>query len=523
MKSLYLATALTCAMLSFTPATAAPVSLNSPDGAISLSGELISSDAEFYVINTVIGEVSIRRSMVECTGADCPQETPVLTQRAVDVRIKGSDTVGDDLMPMLLQGYASRLNGELAETIPTGPDTKANVFRKKGSSDPMLVAEVQAAGSSTGFKALIDREADIAMSSRPARDTEIRAIAAQGRGNIVDLEQEYIVAVDSILTIVSPSNPVDALSMQQLADIYAGRITNWNQVGGPNMPITVVTRPATSGTRGVFEDTIFAGAGQMSDNVLVLGSNKEIADRVQNDPSAIGYVGFAYQGETKSLDLISSCGIRMQASAFGSKTEEYPLQRRLRLFVDNEGLTQTERGLLDFAVSSEADPLVRHAGFIDLSVKIDKNGLSSDRLMQLAALGNDRQAMAVMQDMLSDLTNAKRLSTTFRFNSGSAQLDNKAMRDVARMVEFLGKPENAGREVIIAGYTDSIGDFTMNQRLAKARADMVLATLLSEAQRAGIAGKVKMRTASYSELSPVGCNDVENGRDSNRRVEIWLR
>lgn len=501
-------------------AFAAQVQLRSPDGAMTLSGDLQDSDDSTFVIKTEIGEIRVARDKVECFGDACPQEE----EFSAGLTIRGSDTIGDELMPLLLEGYAVHLGGAVDDRKQVGADTNAmTLVGEDGFGEDLVVAQVQAAGSSTGLKALIEQRTDIAMSSRPARESEVTAIARQGRGNILDLSQEYIIGVDSILAIVSPDNPVDALSMDQMAGIFSGRIRNWSEVGGPNLPITVVTRPETSGTRGVFENAILSPAGlAMSPDAVVLGSNTEITTMVAETPGAIGYAGFAYKNNTKELDLVSSCGITMSASAFSAKTEEYPLQRRLRLFTDNGVLAEHTRGLLNFAISQDADPYVQKAGFIDLSVEADTGGIDSEHVYTMASAGGEAAAFEAIGRMMNELRDAERLSTTFRFISGSSQLDNKSRRDLARMVEFLERPENRDREVIVAGFTDSVGNFYFNEDLSRKRAQTVTNALIAEAARNGLRG-LNLRATGYSELSPVGCNTDDLGRARNRRVEIWVR
>lgn len=505
------------------PLAAETVQLRSPDGAFNVEGELRNWDDDSYVISVGGADMTVFRSQVECIGAACPtvQVDPALPP--TDIVIRGSDTIGDDLMPMLVNGYARSLGATQSDVVPSGPDTTMNIFPET-SSFPGLAAEIQAAGSSTGFKALIAREADIGMSSRPAREKEVTAIADQGRGNLLDVSQEYIIAVDSILTIVSPQNPISSLSMQQMADVFSGNITNWSQLGGANAPIRVITRPDTSGTRGVFEDAILKPAGlEMSSRAVVIGSNEDIADAVAADPNAIGYVGFAYKDEAKAVNIVSNCGILMSASAFSSKTEEYPLERRLRLFVDNAPMDDVKRGLLDFAVSQAADPFVHEAGFIDLAVAPDESGASTQRILDIASQVLPPNERALGQNLIDDLTGAQRLTTTFRFKTASAELDNKAIRDLGRMRDFLARPENRGKEVIVAGFADSVGAFSFNRQLAQARADVVYGALRSVLGDTLDQAGIKMHAESYSELSPVGCNDTPRGRERNRRVEIWLR
>lgn len=507
-------------VLTTTTALANEVRLKSPDGQIDMIGQLINVSATDYTIMTRVGQLSVARNLVDCEGDSCPQ----VNIAQADLTIRGSDTVGEELMPLLVEGYANRWQASVANRETVSADTvQLSVNEDFGQGDRMMLVSVQSAGSSTGLSALIEGQTNIAMSSRSARSSEIRALAGQGRGNLTDLTQEYVVAVDSILVVVSPSNPVTDLTMEQVGRIFGGQITNWSELGGPNLPINVYTRPETSGTRGVFEgQTVRAQNLSMSPSATVVGSNEEMSNSVTEDPSGIGYVGFASVRNAKPVDLTLNCGIKTQATEFAAKTEEYPLERRLRLYVDNGPRSPEMQELLDYSISSEADGLIRKAGFIDLSVKVDDSGLDAARLTEAAAAANDIVALQTLRNMLVDLNEAIRLSTTFRFESGSARLDNKAQRDIVRVIEFLSKPEYRNREVILVGFTDADGDFSANESLSRARASVALEAIQNHPDGGKLAG-LNIRTAGYGELSPVGCNDTFQGRQRNRRVEVWVR
>ncbi|MEM8787685.1 MAG: phosphate ABC transporter substrate-binding/OmpA family protein [Pseudomonadota bacterium] len=501
-------------------AQAQQVVLESPDKAIRVQGQLLSHSDISYVVQTAIGVMEVQKASVGCTGDGCPQATV----DGADLVVRGSDTIGEELLPLLVEGYANSMEAGVRDRSEVGEDTsRLKIHEEFGAGETMMSVDVQAAGSSTGFRSLLAGEADIAMSSRPARADELRAAREAGLGNLTDLDQEYIIAVDSILTIVSPDNPVNELSVGQMADIFSGRVSNWSEIGGPNLPVTVFTRPEASGTRGVFATQILSPANaQMSADAVVVGSNAEMADRVTETAGGIGYVGFASVRGAKPVDLIASCGIRMPATEFSAKTEEYPLERRLRLYVDNRPGSEHRRNLLNFAISTEAEGLVRKAGFIDLGVVRNPDPLQAERLIDAATEANDPFALSALRDMLVDLNGASRLSTTFRFASGSAALDNKAVRDLGRMIAFLGREENAGSEVLVVGFTDADGAFSANDALSEARAAVVLQALLDHPD-AGKLANVRLRSTGYGELSPVGCNTDFLGKKRNRRVEVWIR
>lgn len=517
----YKNTLLTAIALSFVPSFAAadPIRLYSPDGQVEMFGELLEVKEDTFIIQTGVGPMSIDREMVICEGAACPKTD----LENADIVVRGSDTVGEVLFPLLVEGYANLDRAAVSERKEVGPDTVHLVVREdRGQGEQKMVVEVQAAGSSTGFAALLDGTADIGMSSRPPKSQEYRDFQNQGLGDLEDIDHEYIVAVDSILMVVSPDNPISELSVDQAARLFSGRIRNWSELGGNDVPVSVYTRPETSGTRAVFENAILTGGRKISDNATVASSNEALAELVTNDPGGIGYVGFAAVRDAKPIDITLSCGIATKATPFAAKTEEYLLQRRLRLYVDGADHSDTIQGLLDFAISHDADGLIQQAGFIDLGVIADSGGLDTEALLNSTLTSNETVRMDTLRNMIQTLDGAARLSTTFRFASGSARLDNKAQRDIARMIEFLALPQNAGKEVMVVGFTDADGDFSANERLSRSRAQVVIDAIRNHPESARIS-ELNFQTHGFGELAPVGCNDDFQGRYRNRRVEVWLR
>ena len=119
------------------------------------------------------------------------------------------------------------------------------------------------------------------MSSRRIRPQEARDLRDSGAGNMVNPAQEHIIAIDSLVLVTNPANPIQSLTSEQVQQIYTGAITNWSQIGGPDLAITVVTRPDGSGTRSVFESRIFGDdVPAMASNIVVAGTNSEASQIV---------------------------------------------------------------------------------------------------------------------------------------------------------------------------------------------------------------------------------------------------
>ena len=198
-------------------------------------------------------------------------------------------------------------------------------------------------GSGHGIKALMDKTTDVAMASRDMKPAEVENVKKNG-GEAV----RFTVAVDAIVPIVHPKNTVKDLSLQQIRDIYAGRITNWKQVGGPDARITVVSRDSSSGTL----------------RALLQASNGAVLQTVAKNPNAIGYVGLGYI--TKDIKGLSIGG--KVASAETALSRDWPLARDLYLFTNGQPAGDVKT-LIDYALSPEGQTSVKEVGFVPLPAK----------------------------------------------------------------------------------------------------------------------------------------------------------
>ncbi|PRY91924.1 phosphate ABC transporter substrate-binding protein (PhoT family) [Hasllibacter halocynthiae] len=501
------------------PALAEEVTLRSADGTVDLTGEFVEFSENAYVIRTALGELRLSAERVRCEGAACPSFD---TGRA-GIVFAGSDAVGLGMMPLLLEGYAGFLDAEATISATGTPnEILVSLVGDGGFGDDMGEMVVGSTSSSDAFRTLLGASADIGMAARRIRPEEARALRDAGAGNMVDPANEHIVAVDSLVVIVHPDNPVGTLTVAQLSDVYRGEIRNWSEVGGPDLPIRVIDRPSSSGTRDVFAETIFtteADPNVAPLEVRIANDNNEVARLVNEDPAAIGFVGYAFQRGAKPVTLVNSCGLTMTPDAFSARTEEYALQRRLYLYNRGDEMPEEAGAFLDYALSPEADSVIRKAGFIDLGVEARRQNMDGDRARQLLDPEADPYEGALMREMLGVMVDYERLSTTFRFRTGSSRLDERALVDMQRLATFLQEaPE--GSDVLVVGFTDSVGSFDANRDLSVERADQVLLELQ---ERIGELPGVTMRSAGFGEIAPSGCNDTDRGRGINRRVEVWMQ
>ncbi|GFE63817.1 phosphate ABC transporter substrate-binding/OmpA family protein [Litoreibacter roseus] len=497
---------------------AAEVTLKSADGTVDLTGEFVDFDDNSYIIRTSLGNLRVSASRVSCEGDACP----VLEVTEANVNIVGSDTVGNGIMQLLLSGYAGALGAEVTQTVTGGSgQIFAEMIADEGFGDTIGSYRVSSTDSADAFEELLSNTAHIGMSARRIQREEAQALRTAGAGNMISPTQEHIIAIDNLVVITHPDNPVSSLTTKQLRAIYAGIIRNWAEVGGPDAPIQIVDRAEGNDTRDVFLNSLFdQKAPRQPSTVTVATDNNDVASIVTNNPNAIGYVGFAFQRGAKSVPLVNDCGITMTPDAFSARTEEYALQRFLYLYnradVDNPSASD----LIRFAVSDDASNVITKAGFIDLGIERQNQSVDSDRAKTLSAAVVDNFEGKFIDDMLTQMQEYDRLSTTFRFRTGSSQLNPRGrinLEQLARYVE--SQPE--GAKLMFVGFTDDVGAFDSNRKLSVGRAQQVMAELQSYA--GDRLDGVTMDATGYGEVAPAACNTTENGRRINRRVEVWIQ
>lgn len=500
-----------------TGALAGEVSLKSSDGTVNLTGEYVDFVDDNYIIRTALGELRISASRVRCEGAACPSFGEV----TADVTIAGSDTVGSGLMPLLMLGFAGSIDAEssvLATANPT--DVVANFVGDSGFGDDLGSFLIRSTVSGDAFDALRDGSAEIGMTTRRITPNEARALRDAGGGNMVSPAQEHLIAVESMVVILHPSNPIDTLSKEQLRDIYEGRVTNWSELGGKDEPIRVGARQAETGSRELFEDRIFLGErANLLSGAFIAESNNDLAAFVNAEPGGIGYVGHAFQRGAKAITVINHCDMPMKPNTFAAKTEEYALNRRIFLYNTEDGLSDWASDLIDFATSPEADGVITKAGFINLGVERQSQSPDSARAQYLQSAKVDAFERSIIDEMMASMATHDRLSTTFRFRTGSSRLDERGRIDMARLVDYL-KALPEGTSVKVVGFTDNVGAFESNLALSKDRAASVLASLQAEYGKE--LTHISFSSTGYGPTAPAFCNTDDHGKSINRRVEIWI-
>jgi len=224
---------------------------------------------------------------------------------------------------------------------------------------------VTGGGSGTGIAALLNQTVDIANASRQMTADEIQQAQAKGFQPV-----EFVVARDAIAVIVNPTNPVDHLTLQQLSDIYSGKIDNWSLVGGENRPIVRLSRETNSGTHVYFLQTVIRlgdpnSKTLFSTDTLLLPSSEGIVNELRQNPNAIGYDGLGYVPADLKVVSVGKdpAGPFVRPSIATVDDSSYPVSRDLYMYTAGPP-TGAVKTYLDWILSPEAQAIVAEQGFV---------------------------------------------------------------------------------------------------------------------------------------------------------------
>jgi len=411
------------------------------------------------------------------------------------LRIHGSNTIGAHLAPEIVYSWLESKGYKVLSDKMSAKEERVIVGVKSGKK---LVIEVHAHGSSTSFKDFSSGKTDIGMSSRPIKAKELKKLSSLG--NLNSKQSEYIIALDGLPIIVHKSNPLIKLSKKQVKDIFSGKITNWAQLGLHNGRINIYARDNNSGTYDTFKSLVLGKKNPLARGAKRFESNANLSDEVSKDPNGIGFVGLAYIRDTKVLAISDTQTRALIPEIFSIATEDYVLSRRLFMYIPENNPHPLAKEFADYAVSSAADTLVTKIGFVSQKINAYRVKIPSNAPYQYQKLASG----------------AVRLSLNVRFKSGSIKLDNKAVRDIERLVNYVTRPENKGKKILLFGFADKNEVIPyVSDILSVSRADAVADYLA----RNNIHPK---RVRGYGGKLPVANNETALGRYTNRRVEIWM-
>ena len=413
------------------------------------------------------------------------------------LRIQGSNTIGAALGPALVKGL---MEHQGLQGVHSEPGAGANEQRVVGKTrqGKTVTVEVAAHGSSTGFAALKNARADLAASSRPIKDSEL--VDLEPLGDLKSPDAEQVIAIDGLAIILNPRNPLNTLNTEQLAQIFNGEVSTWEALGGIGGAIHLYARDDQSGTYDTFKELVLSRRGKpLAGTAQRFESSEALSDAVSHDPQGIGFIGLPYVRQAKAVAIVDGDSQPMLPLTSLIATEDYPLSRRLVFYVPPSSRNPWAKALVDFSQGSKGQAIVAANGFIAQQVQ-------AIGVTPRPSMPDDYQAIA---------RDAQRLTVNFRFEEGSASLDNKARQDLQRVVAYIRSHGKLDKRVTLVGFGDAKNDPQRAALLSKLRAMAVRRELVKS-------GVVLRDIRGFGAQMPVAANTADEGRIKNRRVEVWV-
>jgi len=212
--------------------------------------------------------------------------------------------------------------------------------------------DVQGGGSSVGVKAAAEGTSDIGMASREIKDSELTEFP-----NL----KIFVIARDGIAIVTHPDTPVSDLTIDQVRDIFSGKITNWKDVGGEEQSIILVSREEGSGTRAAFEEMVMGEGVLIAASSILQPSNGSVRTTVATTPNSIGYLSFGYLDNTVKTISINGVAPTEPNAVNGT----YPIVRPLNMLTNGEP-TGAVKAFLDFILSEAGQKIVVDDGYISV-------------------------------------------------------------------------------------------------------------------------------------------------------------
>ena len=411
--------------------------------------------------------------------------------------LSGSNTIGSSLAPALAEAFLKDQGATDVKTLPSGDAEEKTVQGSlPGESSPTVI-KIAAHGSATAFTDMASGNTDIGMASRRIKPDEATKLTSLG--DMYSAGSEHVLGLDGIAVIVNASNPIHSLTKDQIMRLFSGDATSWSDVGGSGGAVKVYARDDKSGTYDTFKSLVLGSKTLVSGAQRFEDSNA-LSEAVAGDPNGIGFVGLPYVHSARAVAVSEKGASALQPTRLTVATEDYSLSRRLYLYTPANPTNKLTRKFVEFALSHQGQDVVGASGFVAQNVTPQTEVIAANAPSEYKQL----------------TSGAQRLSLDFRFKTGKSDLDNKAIVDIDRVVSFIADLKYTGDRIMLFGFADSTGSRDANIGLSLNRAKVVQ----DQSVQRGLKPTI---VKGFGPDLPVASNDTEEGREKNRRVEIWLK
>lgn len=486
---------------------AQPVTLTSPSGGTTLSGEALGYDGRFLRVQSPQGEVTLPLNRFSCTGPGCPQsEFPVAR-----VTISGAGAATGLLLPPLIRAFAGR-EGLALRMRRVAPDERVyGLWAAQGRSLLLELTLREGDSPDQGIGDLLAGRADLALSDRLPQPDETARMLAAGLGDFRSPGSVRVLALDPVVPVVSARSPLRDLPLDRLAQVLAGPGDGAAPARGR---VALHVPEQMSGIAGGAFGVPVAALRHRYAGTLVAA--------LRRDPGAIGFLSRRDAGDLRILPLRDGCGQMLRADRATVRAGLYPLAAPVFLLVPERRQPDLMRRFLAYIRSPHAQPVIAAAGYVDQRVLPAGTREQAAHLRRMRAQQpDDGPLRAEAAAAHARLRGLRWLALSFGFQADGRTLTPVARSAVQVLATALAAGQYGGERLVLVGFSDGTGDAAANLELSRTRAEILRQAIRAAVQAPDGAGP-EFETLAVGEVLPVACEQTGRGRSVNRRVELWL-
>ena len=489
MHRIFRGAAVLVALFLTVPAAAQDITLVARNGGLALSGQLIAYDGEYYRISSAYGPLTIDAQGVICEGPACPD----LMAPQVRMRIIGDTALAGRVLGPLFVAFANS-RGLVYRDDPASGATITDPL----SNQVLARISLAEAPQSRIQAALIGGQADMAVTYAALPGLRARTLA-----------------LEPLIPIAAREQSLAQIRSDDLAAALTGQVTNWSAIGGPDMPIVIHALRPEDGLSQIIEARLGAPLATGPRHATA----ETLAQAVARDPWALSLGGQSQSHAARSLLLTDRCGFPLPATPLTVKAEDYPLTAPAFLLTPRRRLPLLMREFLEFLATDAAQMAIASTGLIDR--RVGTAPLTEDGQRLLGAIRNAGPDVTLeeLQSLAAAMTGGERLSLTFRFRDGSAELDDHSRDNLEDLARLITTGQAKGHRLTLAGFSDGSGDPGVNKALSRDRAEAVRSRLRAIAP--DLTEDDLPAIQAFGEALPMACDTTAAGRQINRRVELW--
>lgn len=508
------------------------VTLESPDQFISVDGEITGYNGVMLRVETSVGAVSIPASEVICFGEAC------------------FTTIADNAFGLTADSFIAVLATATEE--PAAPQAPANTDFSIGfgaqvfgaaytaiagafAADAGAAATVSGDGAvalsnaNTGGSANVTptgdlSSADITVAAVSLAGTAPQAFASPADWAGADTVSNQLIGLQSFSVIAAPTAGIDSISLNDLARVYAGEVTNWTQIGGADVSVLPLQLPTTSPLRAQIETLVMEPSGKtVAGNVLTMGDEAGISASINQFPGSISIVSSEGANADLTIPVSGSCGLGVMATPFNIVSGDYPLISPVMVNYGEGAANPLMTEMLDFAATADGQALATQFGLISYAATLQDSAIKNSRLGALLDANLDDVQRNSAAQMFQVLFNADRLSPTLTGGPASGPEGgwNRAM--LRSVIAAMSDPANAGREIIFVGKGASTAGSQAALEASQAAALEMQNALSAVAGDLIASAGFTVTSYGFGDVSPATCTDGQVAGSEYTRIEVWIR